>query len=223
MPHILQLNYSQINRQKISIFIVWLFHLSAMIGISIGFEDWFMSKTPLNLTVIFGLLLWSFSYKEVKFWLGMSLFFLGGMLLEWLGVQYGLFFGSYVYGDNLGPKLDGVPWFIGINWALLTIITGLMAKHFLKSTIGRILLGAGLMVFLDLFLEVSAPIFDFWEFENGLVPLSNYIAWFGFSVLFHGIFNVLRLKGDGKLACHLYGAQLVFFAYFFVLYKFLIV
>ena len=217
MAEMIQLYYSQISRQKTSIFVVWLFHLSGIIGISIGFDEWFMTKTPLNLSVIFVLLLLSFSYKDLKFWFGMVLFFVGGMLVEWLGVQYGFFFGNYEYGNNLGPKLDGVPWFIGINWALLTFITGLMATYFLENKIGRVLLGAGLMVFLDLFLEVSAPVFDFWQFENGVVPLQNYIAWFGFSVLFHMAFNALKLKGDGKLACHLYGAQLLFFVYFFIL------
>ncbi|MFT5168751.1 MAG: putative membrane protein, partial [Saprospiraceae bacterium] len=65
----------------------------------------------------------------------------------------------------------------------------------------------------------SAPIFDFWRFENGIAPLKNYIAWFGIAILFHFIFQSLKLKGDTKLAYHLYAAQLIFFIYFYGFYS----
>lgn len=219
MSQILHINRVSINRVNIAIFIIWLFHLSAIIGVSIGYEDWFVSKTPINLSLIFLLLLWSFPNKSIKFGIAIGAFFLGGMLFEWLGVHYGLFFGSYEYGNNLGPKFSGIPWFIGINWAVLTIVSAGIASSLLKNKVSRILLGAGLMVFLDLFLEQSAPIFDFWLFEDGIVPLKNYIAWFGISLLFHFIYQNLKIKGDAKFSFHLYLAQLVFFVYFYGFYN----
>lgn len=207
-----------LTQQGFSIFLVWLFHLSAIIGISIGFEEWFMPKTPLNLFIVFVLLLLSFSERPLKFWLGLVFFFTGGMLLEWVGVHYGFLFGTYEYGENLGPKLDGIPYFIGINWAVLTLTTGVIATALFEHTIVRALFGAALMVFLDLLLEYSAPVFDFWTFEGGLAPLQNYIAWFGFSLFFHFIYQSLKLKGDTKFAYHLYAVHLVFFGYFYVFY-----
>ena len=219
MNQILHINRISINRINIAIFIIWLFHLTAMLGVSIGYEDWFVSKTPINLSLIFILLLWNFPNKSVRFGLGIAAFFLGGMLLEWMGVHYGLFFGSYEYGTNLGPKVFGVPWFIGINWAVLTIATASISSSIFKNKIARVFLGAGLMVFLDLFLEQSAPIFDFWAFENGIVPLKNYMAWFGISILFHFIYQSLKLKGGSKFSYHLYIAQLIFFAYFYGFYN----
>ncbi|MFT5166271.1 MAG: putative membrane protein, partial [Saprospiraceae bacterium] len=195
MSQFLSLRQVLVERQSISILLVWLFHLSAMIGISIGFENWFMSKTPINLSLIFMLLLWSFSSHLSKFSIGIGVFFIGGMFIEWLGVHYGFLFGTYEYGSNLGPKILEVPWFIGINWALLTLITGVMATSITKRKTTSIIVGASLMVFLDIFLEFSAPIFDFWRFENGIAPLKNYIAWFGIAILFHFIFQSLKLKG----------------------------
>jgi putative membrane protein len=198
---------------------IWLFHLTAMIGVSLGFESWFVSKTPINLSLIFLLLLWSFPKITLRLGIAIGSFFIGGMLFEWLGVHYGLFFGNYEYGNNLGPKISGVPWFIGINWAVLTIASANIAASILKNKIARILLGAGLMVFLDIFLEQSAPIFDFWLFENGVVPLKNYIGWFAISLLFNFVYQSLNLKGNTKFSYHLYIAQLVFFAYFYGLYS----
>ncbi len=207
-----------LSKQGFSIYLIWVFHISAMIGISLGYADWFMPKTPLNLSLVFVLLLFSFSERPLKLWLGIMFFFIGGMSLEWVGVHYGFLFGSYTYGENLGPKLDGIPYFIGINWAVLTLTTGVIATALVKNRILRILLGAGLMVFLDLFLEFSAPIFDFWTFEGGLAPFQNYVAWFGFSLLFHSIYQFLNLKGDKVFAYHLYVVHLVFFGYFYVYY-----
>jgi uncharacterized membrane protein len=219
MSQLLPLKQVLVNRQNISIVLVWLFHVSAIIGISIGFENWFMSKTPINLLLIFILLLWSFSSDYLKFGVGIGVFFTGGMIIEWIGVHYGFLFGEYEYGNNLGPKFLAVPWFIGINWAVLTLISGVISTSLVKSNPLRIIAGAALMLFLDIFLEFSAPIFDFWSFENGVAPLKNYIAWFGISIIFHFIFQSLRLKGDSKLSYHLYAAQLIFFIYFYGFYS----
>ena len=211
----LYLKTLNLNSQQISVFTIWLFHISALIGISIGYQDWFVTKTPLNLAIMAFVLVIHSPYNKLKFWVGVTLFFIGGMMVEYLGVQYGLFFGSYEYGANMGPKLGGVPWLIGLNWALLTMVTGVIAYSLFKNSIARIFAGASLMVFLDIFLEHSAPIFNYWEFEGGSVPLDNYIAWFVISLIFHAIFKILKLYSNSQVSIHLYMAQLVYFFWFF--------
>jgi bisanhydrobacterioruberin hydratase len=217
------------SRQGVSIFLLLLFHLSAMIGISIGYADWFMSKTPLNLVLAFVLLLLCFSERPLRFWVAVLIFFIGGMLLEWVGVHYGFLFGTYQYGANLGPKLDGIPYVIGVNWALLTLNTGLIATSLVNQSsslersklshkIISVVIGAALMVFLDVFLEFAAPVFDFWAFEGGLAPLQNYVAWFGFAFIFQLIYQSLDVRGDTTFAWHLYLVQVLFFAYVYIYY-----
>jgi len=218
MSLIIKIKDFLLTKKGFSLYLLWIFHISAMVGITLGYANWFMPKTPLNLFLVFVLLLLSFSERPLKLWLGIALFFVGGMSLEWVGVHYGFLFGSYSYGQNLGPKLDGIPYFIGINWALLTLVTGVMATALVKNKLGRILLGSTLMVALDFLLEFSAPIFDFWTFEGGLAPLQNYVAWFGFSFLFHWVYQSLQVKGDKTFAYHLYIVQIVFFGYFYVFY-----
>ncbi len=209
-------NYS--NLLPISIGILWLFHLSGMIGISLGYEDWFISKTPLNLSIAFVLLILNYPIEKKKI-IFTALFFLAGMLVEWIGVHYHFLFGSYTYGASLGPKFDGVPFLIGINWAALVLITGTIASAISDRLFFKVMIGAALMVFLDFFMEVPAPIFDFWTFENGLAPLQNYIAWFGIASVLHFIFQKNKIKGNLSFSVHLYLSQFVFFLYFYERYS----
>jgi putative membrane protein len=203
------------NKVVIAIGIVWLFHISALIGISFGKLDWFIEKTPLNLYL--SLLLFFVTYPLIKKnqWLTFLLFFVGGMFAEWLGVKFGLLFGNYSYGANFGPKLDGVPLLIGCYWALLTFITSSILDYTKLYGWLKVILGASLMVILDYFMEHSAPTFDFWTFEGNVAPLQNYLAWFSIALLFHIILRLFRIDGNKLFSTNLYLAQLFFFMYFY--------
>ena len=105
--------------KPLSIFILWLFQLTAIIGVSIGFKDWFISKTPLNLLITFCLLILNFRIDTVKKIIYSLSIIIISLFVEWVGVKYGFLFGEYKYGHNLGYKIDGVPLLIGVNWLLL--------------------------------------------------------------------------------------------------------
>lgn len=201
-----------------SIGMIWLVHVSAIIGITLGYEDWFVEKTPFNLLLIFVVVAVNFPMRTMRHWIWFVIFFLVGYLAEWLGVHHGLIFGDYTYGDNLGWKLDGIPLMIGVNWAVLIMITGAMATRVFSTLARRILGGAGFMVFLDLFMEQVAPRFDFWVFAGGEAPVQNYFGWFAVAALLHAAFQKFIRYGDDIFSMHVYGAQLLFFVYFFVIY-----
>ncbi|TRX57544.1 carotenoid biosynthesis protein [Fulvivirga sp. M361] len=198
-----------------SIGVVWLFHISGIVGITIGFESWFVPKTPLNLLVCLVLLVWQYPIKTLKTALLTLVFFSCGMLIEWIGVHHDFLFGAYHYGNNLGAKIDGVPLLIGVNWAVLTLITGTIASKLTNSFPVRVITGAFLMVFLDFFLEVSAPVFDFWHWEAGAAPIRNFITWFLASCLLHAVLQLYKVIGNDQISIHLYLAQLAFFVYFY--------
>ena len=141
-------------------------------------------------------------------------FFLVGMTVEWLGVHTGVLFGTYEYGYNLGPRLDGIPYLIGVNWAILAFITACISAALVKPNWLRAAIGAGLMVFLDLFIEVSAPRLDYWFFEGGIAPVQNYVMWFIVAYALQLVFQRSGMKGDLRFSLHLYAAQLLFFLYF---------
>jgi putative membrane protein len=204
-----------ITKETFSLFLALLFTVSGIIGMSIGYYDWFIVKTPLNLLVIFTLLMLNFPVKTGKA-IGITvLFFSAGFLVEWIGVHYGFLFGEYTYDENLGFKIDGIPPLIGINWVILTLSTAAIAQRFLSNVWLRAALGSALMVVLDFFIEPAAPLFDFWHWTIGHAPLQNFIAWFGVAFLLQIIYAFSKIKGAFRFSLHIYGTQMAFFVYFY--------
>ena len=78
---------------------------------------------------------------------------------------------------NLAQKVFGVPLLIGVNWSVLTLITGAITQMFYSNIIMRIILAVALMIFLDLLMEPLAPVLDFWVFDEKEAPLQNYLGW----------------------------------------------
>jgi len=204
------------NKIFISIFIIWLFNISGIIGILSSYSSWFLGLTPLNLLIYVVLIIWNLEHISKQFLIAFSIPFFIGFLTEYVGVNYGLLFGTYLYGENLGIKIWGVPLMICVNWALLTFITADLSRVIHKNIIVRSLLGGLLMMILDVIIEVSAPRFDFWEFENNTIPLKNYIAWFVIGSIAHYLYNQIPLKTNMKLSINIFVALTFFFFSFLI-------
>jgi len=198
-----------------SIFLIWLFSISGIIGIqSEGYTDWFLSATPLNLLLSFLILIINLTSFKKSYVIAFFIPFALGFITEALGVNFGLIFGTYEYGDNLGYKLWGVPIMICFNWALLTAITADIASYFGKSIWICAFIGAALMTGLDVIIEVSAPRFDFWEFKDGVVPLQNYLGWLSTAFLAHLGYQYYKVETNRKISIHLFVTMLIFFSVF---------
>ena len=70
------------------------------------------------------------------------------------------------------------------------------------------------MTILDLIIEVSAPRFDFWEFEGKVVPVQNYIAWLIIAFLSHLGYQRLNVLSDKIISWHVFISIVVFFTVF---------
>ncbi len=202
----------------LGIAIIWLFHISAMIGISIGHQDWFVEKTPLNLSLSLLIFLVLFPIHTLKKIGAFVIFCAGGIFAEWLGVKYQILFGEYAYGANFGPKLDGVPFLIGAYWGILTLITASIMDYTKWHNTLKILGAAGLMVLLDFLMEHTAPTFDYWTFVGGIPTLENYVTWFCLGLAFQVIVRALKITGDKLLSAHMYLAQFFYFLFFYFLF-----
>jgi putative membrane protein len=198
--------------------LVWLFTLSAMVGISLGYTDWFLSKTPMNMLILCGVLFVLYPVASPKYVAYSLLVFVVSILVEMHGVHYGILFGPYHYLHFLGPKIYGVPWIIGVNWTILVLSTGALATQYLSAVPLRILVGAIAMVLMDAIIEPLAPQFNFWVFEAGMPNWVNYAGWFGTALFFHAVYQFLNLKGQVRASAHILLAQAVFFIYFNLFY-----
>ena len=133
-------------------------------------------------------------------------------MIEAAGVATGEIFGRYNYGHALGIKLLETPLLIGFNWLLLIYGTATITEHLNSGAVGKILTASALMVVYDLVLEVAAPFLGMWQFDSGIVPVRNYIAWFLISVLFHSIIRYSGIKVSNRIAAVIVFVQFIFFA-----------
>lgn len=197
-------------KQSLSIGLIWIFHISGLIGIIYSNASWFIKATPFNLLLSFALLIINIEWNKKLFLLVVTCFSVG-MLSEIIGVNYGFLFGEYSYGKALGIKFKGVPLIIGINWCLLVFITGYISRFFFNSLIARTFLGIFLMLSLDIVIEPIAPVLDFWKFKEGLASFNNYIGWVIVSFPLQLLFHRLNQKIEGPFPFHLYILQFLFF------------
>ncbi|MGK0314876.1 MAG: hypothetical protein ACI86M_001096, partial [Saprospiraceae bacterium] len=79
--------------ETLSAGILWLFTCSALIGIGLGFADWFIPKTPLNLLIGLALLFVNVPLVSNKSKGLFLIAFFVGMFVEIAGVATGQIFG----------------------------------------------------------------------------------------------------------------------------------
>lgn len=218
------------SKKNISIGIAILFHVSGAIGILFSpYKDWFISNTPLNLLLMFGLLIWNQKDKNVSFWLFSILAFLTGMGTEMIGVHTGRLFGNYVYGSSMGPKFNEVPYLIGVNWMVVVLGCGIVMSNINEWVMDKfrekdirirsylhsfsiIVDGALLATFFDWIMEPGAVMLGFWQWSgSGEIPFYNYLCWFLISAALLFVFNQLKFEKNNQFAVHLLLIQTLFF------------
>ncbi len=171
----------------------------------------FNRLTPLSLIASFAVILVFQSIWKWKTGIAFIIVFLSAVLIEIIGVQTGILFGSYEYGNALGIKVFDTPVIIGLNWLLLIYCTSAITNTLAISRIARIFLGSGLMVMYDLVLEYVAPVMDMWSWETSYPGIRNFGMWFLVSLVFHSLFQLLDLRIENKPARYLFLIQFLFF------------
>jgi putative membrane protein len=118
-----------------------------------------------------------------RFWTFCIIAILSGFFVEMAGVNTGLIFGHYQYGDVLGPGILGTPWIIGLNWFLLSYCIICLLDFFIWPAWVKFFLATALMVGLDYLMEPVAMRLGFWSWEGGNIPVQNYVGWAALSAL----------------------------------------
>ncbi|MES2558574.1 MAG: carotenoid biosynthesis protein [Bacteroidota bacterium] len=144
--------------------------------------------------------------------------FVFGWILSYAGVETGVVFGQYFYGNNLGYKVLDIPIVIGLSWLLLNYCSSIIAHRLCSQSVmlnrwfPKAFLAATLMVLLDVFMEQAAPMYDYWYWKNQTVPMQNYTAWFAFAFAFNYLFQRLEINAQNKVAIAWYIIMIVFYA-----------
>ena len=175
--------------------------------------DFFAGFTYVNLLLMSIILFLNLKLESNYHILSILSIFLIGMITESLGVNYGLIFGDYEYGNNLGFKLFGVPYLIGVNWIILTVISANIASFLTKnrSVVLTIIIGTLLMLAMDFVMEPIAPKLDMWRFKNLIVPPSNYVGWLFVGLFTQTLYNLYFRQKEIIVSTNLYLAFFFFF------------
>jgi bisanhydrobacterioruberin hydratase len=131
--------------------------------------------------------------------------------VEIAGVNSQCIFGAYHYQESLGIRLFNTPLIIGLNWLFLTYSTSSVMEDVKMPVVIKITSAATLMVVYDIVLEQVAPKLEMWEWNNGIVPLRNYLVWFALAVIFHSLIKSFGIKTRNPLSLVILVSQFVFF------------
>lgn len=182
------------NKQLIAIIVTCFFLLAGVVQYAFGLE-YVLKLTPLIIGIITAVtvLFWDLDHKKRLY---LSVYAISvGMFAELIGVNTGIIFGDYSYSDTaLGIKIFGVPLLVGIMWLLVTVSAWQISMLGGFSKVGTTILASSMVVIFDLLLEQYATSFNLWNWQNGEIPLLNYVSWFivatvifiGFSVYSKG-------------------------------------
>ncbi|MHA6248533.1 carotenoid biosynthesis protein [Pontibacter sp. CAU 1760] len=201
----------------VALAVLVIFHGVGLWGLLLsGNPTYFQQLTPMNLLLTNGLL-FSFHKRWTKaFALFAAVVFSAGFVAEVIGVHTGLIFGNYQYGEALGTKLWDVPLLIGLNWLMLVYTTGAVSSYFRLPWLANAAISALLMVLLDYFIEPVAMAYDFWDWQNSRVPVSNFVGWFGVALLLQVYNHWGGFYRRNRLAPYVYLVQLLFFICLFL-------
>lgn len=125
-----------------------------------------------------------------------------GFGAEVLGVSTGWPFGAYAYTAALAPSVWGVPFALAAAWIIVAAVACQAASRFGSASL-RILLGALLMVAIDLLLDpVAAGPLGYWRWQTAGayygIPLTNFAGWLAVGLVLMGLLESLGARMPGS-------------------------
>ena len=217
----------KLSKYQVATAIAVLFHAIGFIGIVFFKNSFIIKATPVNLLLMFLLLIWTQQEKNYFFWLFVLFAVAVGIGVEMIGVNTKLLFGEYSYGNVLGFKVKNVPLVIGVNWFIIIYCCGISVHTLLVKAIDKvstetatppmalkalsvIVDGATLAVFFDWLIEPVAVKLGYWKWADD-VPFYNYLCWFIVAAVLLVAFHFLKFNKQNKFAVHLLMIQVMFF------------
>lgn len=167
--------------------------------------------TPFTLIFSAGFVLY-FPLKNTRFRIWFFPTLIVTFALEAIGVETGMIFGAYNYGNTLGIKFFDVPIIIALNWVCVVFGAVTISDHFIKNRFLAAISSAILCTGFDYVMEPSAIYLDYWTWHLGDIPLLNYVAWFLISLIASIYYLLLKPAVRIDRASLMFKLQLVFFA-----------
>jgi putative membrane protein len=147
--------------------------------------------------------------KSLLYWILPVYFFT--FTMEVIGVATGKIFGTYHYGSNMHLKVLGVPLVIALNWLVLALAINSISLRIFKNKWIVSFFSGVLIACYDFFIEPVAINLDYWQWQGGVVPFQNYIAWFIIGSFVSWPLHAFNLKYYSPLLIPYLGIQWIYF------------
>lgn len=198
------------NIQLIKILItVW--YLVGVAGFTIEpLRPLFQFLTPFGMLAATVLLLVFDESRNPKSMLLFAAIAVSGFMVELIGVNTGILFGSYEYGPTLGLKIWNTPLTIGLNWLVLVYCVASLLRP-IRDNWYFPLAGALAMVAFDWIMEPVAVATEMWSWSGEQIPTKNYLDWFLVSGVLFLLIRIFKVELNNRLAAWLLLMQAVFF------------
>lgn len=193
--------------------LILFFSVGAAGHLTITFREFMLGFTKYFLLIASALLSYLLLFQSIdkELFFRFIVIYLFTFAAEFLGVQTGLIFGNYQYGNVLGIKIFGVPPIIGLNWVFVVLGAYQLVQKILKKRIAIITLASILSVAFDFILEPVAIKLEYWSWTEGKIPNYNYISWFIVSFISVLFFTKTELNIKTDILDKFFIIQLVFF------------
>lgn len=196
--------------QKYGVWILLIFHI---IGYILFVQDAENAKLTYMNIWLCGAVVFLSEKVSLQALIALIVIFTGGFLAELSGVHTGVLFGEYKYGEALGTPLYGIPIVMGMNWYATIVTSSSVAIRITRNKWLQALLAALFCTGLDILIEPVAIKYDFWAWGGGNIPIQNFVAWFGFSLIFSLVYVFsTRVKNNSAL-----GLWFIWLAFFLLL------
>ncbi len=194
--------------------LIYLIYFVGIIGFSWEYTRFIMQLiTPFVLLLCSGIIIYILQEKNIRIIKWIMLTYAATFIIEVVGVNTGIIFGPYTYGETLGLKIFNTPLIIGLNWVFVMLGALQITSHFTRNKKIIVIGSAVLAVVFDFVMEPVAIVLDYWAWTDVNIPVQNYAAWFLITLAFVTIFLRTNILLKSKILIHYFIAQLLFFLF----------
>jgi putative membrane protein len=198
-----------------------LFYMVGITGMAVP-ETFPLFRRLIPLALLFSVAVLSFfdsAGRDMKRVVVFAMIFLTGFLVEVAGVDTGVIFGAYHYGEGLGFKIAGTPVIIGLNWLFLVYTTSGIAESLKIKKLPAVVASSATMLLYDIILEQVAAPLDMWYWSNGNAPVRNYLAWFFIALVFQTVVKFSGVKTTNRISPVVFVCQFMFLVAMLLIFK----
>jgi uncharacterized membrane protein len=121
------------------------------------------------------------------------------LVFESVGLATGFPYGSYTYGDVLGPRLLGVPFLVPLAWLMMAWPSWVLAGRLAARPVARVAVAAAVFAAWDVVLDPQMVQAGYWTWAHprpglpgiGTVPLTNLAGWLLAGLVLMGLLEAL--------------------------------